>query len=444
MLKELHKKTGDFWWYSILIFTACRSGDIIQAFIGLWLVPRYVGQDELGVVLPLQQLCGLFAVPLSVLAVVFSKYVNTYATHGEYGKVKSFILDVLLTASFIFTVSIGLAYITIPHFYDRLRISSGSLTLLVLAAGLTGNISSLLNNALQGLKQFKTLTIVNMVAAPIRLITLIIAMPFRALSGYLLGQVTPSAVTSIIAAFAIHRKLHKIKPDISWRSDIPKILCYLWPVAIFTTFTALFGTISATVYRQRLPEIESSAYYLISRFAETAGYIGVSMMVILFPLAAEAHEKGEEDTSSMWRTIAVTLISTVILSSTFAVTGSFLFSLTEIWHSYLPYINLLPWTTLTIGMGTTINIVVSYEMACRRFGIPFFIIIFNLLITTILVSFTGWDFYRGILSDSLIAWIATHNLSNLTRLTWFNGISAAIQLIILFIVISYRTKSKKT
>ena len=78
MLKELHKKTGDFWWYSILIFTACRSGDIIQAFIGLWLVPRYVGQDELGVVLPLQQLCGLFAVPLSVLAVVFSKYVNTY------------------------------------------------------------------------------------------------------------------------------------------------------------------------------------------------------------------------------------------------------------------------------------------------------------------------------------------------------------------------------
>ena len=92
--------------------------------------------------------------------------------------------------------------------------------------------------------------------------------------------------------------------------------------------------------------------------------------------------------------------------------------------------------------GKTI-IVVSYEMACRRFGIPFFIIIFNLLITTILVSFTGWDFYRGILSDSLIAWIATHNLSNLTRLTWFNGISATIQLIILFIVISYRTKSKK-
>lgn len=421
-----------------MIFIACRSGDLIQAFIGLWLVPRYVGQDELGVVLPLQQLCGLFAVPLSVLAIVFSKYVNTYATHGEYGKMKSFIYDVLLTASVIFVLCIGLAYIIVPHFYDRLRISSGSLTLLVLAAGLTGNISSLLNNALQGLKKFKALTIINMVSAPIRLITLIVAMPFRALSGYLLGQATPPAATSIIAAFSIHRELHGIIPDTSWRKDIPKILRYLWPVAVFTAFTALFGAISTTVYRQRLPEIESSAYYLISRFAETAGYIGVSMMVILFPLAAEAHEKGKEDTSSMWRTVAVTFITTVILSCAFAIAGSFLFNLTEIWNCYLPYANLLPWTTLTIGTGTIINIMVSYEMACRRFSIPFFIIIFNLLITTILVSFTGWEFYRGILPDPMVDWMATHNLSNLTRLTWFNAISATIQIILLFTIIHCR------
>ena len=438
MLKGLHKKTGDFWWYSILIFTACRSGDIIQAFIGLWLVPRYVGQDELGVVLPLQQLCGLFAVPLSVLAVVFSKYVNTYATHGEYGKVKSFIFDVLLTASFIFTVSIGLAYITIPHFYDRLRISSGSLTLLVLAAGLTGNISLLLNNALQGLKKFKILTIVNIVAAPIRLITLVLAMPFRALSGYILGQATPSAATSLIAAFAIHYGLRGITPDTSWRKDIPKILRYLWPVAIFTALTTLFGTISATVYRQRLPEIESSAYYLISRFAETAGYIGISTMVILFPLAAEAHEKGKEDPSPMWRTITITLITSVILACAFTFFAPLLFSLTEIWHTFLPYAHLLSWTTLIIGMGTSINIVISYEMACRRFGIPFFIVIFNLLITAVLVSFTGWDFYRGILPDSMIDWMATHNLSSLNRLTWFNGISATIQIIILLAIMHIR------
>ena len=107
LLDRLHSKLGDLWWYSLMIFVACRSGDVIQAFIGLWLVPKYVGTEELGAVLPLQQLSGLFAVPLAILATVFAKYVNTYATRGEYGKVKSFIRDVLLAACGVFLVCIN-------------------------------------------------------------------------------------------------------------------------------------------------------------------------------------------------------------------------------------------------------------------------------------------------------------------------------------------------
>ena len=182
-----------------MIFVACRSGDVIQAFIGLWLVPRYIGPDELGAVLPLQQLSSLFAVPLAILAIVFSKFVNTYATRGEYGKVKCFIRDILVSASLVFMICIAVAYIAIPHFYERLRIASGSLTVLILVAGFAGNISQLLTNALQGLKHFKTLTVVNLISAPIRLVTLLIAMPFLPLSVYILGQATPPTSNSIIA-----------------------------------------------------------------------------------------------------------------------------------------------------------------------------------------------------------------------------------------------------
>ena len=37
ILSRLQIRLGDFWWYSLLIFVACRTGDAIQAFIGLWL-----------------------------------------------------------------------------------------------------------------------------------------------------------------------------------------------------------------------------------------------------------------------------------------------------------------------------------------------------------------------------------------------------------------------
>ena len=414
-----------------MIFLACRSGDAIQAFIGLWLVPKYIGPTELGAVLPIQQLCGLFSVPLAIFAIGFAKYTNAYAIHGEYGKVKSFIHDVLVATFLVFLVCIVAAYLIIPHFYNRLRIATGSLTLLILAAGFTGNISTLFNNALQGLKRFKTLTIINLIGAPIRLATLLVAMPFRALSGYVLGQVTPPVSTSFIAAYSIHRELRDVPIDKSWRRDIPNMLCYLGPVAVYTIFNTLFGTISATVYRQRLPEVESAAYYLISRFAEIAGYVGLSMMVVLFPLASESHEQGKEDSSALKRTLIATGVTTGLLSAFFAMTGSFIFSLTDEWRIFLPYIHLLPWTTLITGAATAIVTIASYEMACRRVGAIFFITGFNFLTTIILLSFTGWNFYRGFLPDNIIDWIATHNLIDLTRLTWFSGVSAMVQIAIL-------------
>ena len=446
MFKKIHAKVGDLWWYSAMIFIACRSGDVIQAFIGLWLVPKYVGVEELGAVIPLQQLSSLFAVPIAILSIVFSKFINTYATHKEFGKVKCFIRDALFATALVFLICIAGAYLIIPHFYERLRITSGTLTILILLAGFTANISQLFTNALQGLKRFNTLAVVNLISAPIRLLTLFIAMPFRALSGYILGQATPPATTSIVAAIAIHKQLQHTPVDSSWRHDIPTILHYLWPVATYTIFSTLFGTISATIYRQRLPEIESAAYYLMSRFAEIAGYVRLTMMVVLFPMASEAHEKGEENISALKRTITATGVISILLAVFFGAFGRNVFSLVDTWKVYLPYTNLLPWTTLITGSGTVIGAILSYEMACKRFAAPFFIIVFNFIITVILISFTGWEFYRGLIPDCLVDWMSRHNLADLKSLTWFNSISAILQVTILqcFFINTQQTKSKTT
>ena len=42
LISTLHEKLGDLWWYTILLFIAQRMGDVINMFIGLWLVPKYV------------------------------------------------------------------------------------------------------------------------------------------------------------------------------------------------------------------------------------------------------------------------------------------------------------------------------------------------------------------------------------------------------------------
>ena len=434
MLAKLHSKIGDLWWYSAIIFVACRSGDVIQAFIGLWLVPKYVGQEQLGAVLPLQQLCGLFAVPLAILATVFAKYVNVYMTRGEIGKVKSFIHDILIASAILFIVCIAFAWIVAPHFYSRLNVASGSLTILILAAGFTGNISQLFNSALQGMKKFKTTFVVTVISAPIRLATLLVAMPFRALSGYILGQATPPASSSVVAAYSIHHELANVKPDTSWRRDIPEILRYFWPIAVCNAFGAVFASVIATVYRQRLPEIESAAYYLISRFAEIASYVGASMMFVLVPLAAEAHEKGKEDITFLRHSILGTVAATLALAVLFALVGKSIFALAETWTAYHPYVHLLPWMTLIVGSSVIQCSVINYEIACRRFGAAFFGLGSSFVVTASAVSLTGYNFYQGILPDNFIQCMATCNLLSLDRLTWFIFATSILQSVVMLLI----------
>ena len=402
MLEKLHAKVGDFWWYSAMIFLACRLGDGIQAFIGLWLVPKYVGTQELGAVIPLQSLAGFLTTPLAIIAVVFSKYVNVYATRGEYGKVRSFIRDVFGATALLFFICLVGAYLVMPFFYERLRVASGSLTFLILLCGLMGNVGTIVTSAQQGLKRFKTMSIMNILSAPIRLVTLLIAMPIRALSVYILGQTTPTATTSALSILDIHKALKGYTPDTSWRRDLPAIWKYLWPYAICTIFGSFAGIMVATVYRQRLPEVESAAYYMLTRFSDIAAFVAATINIILFPLASEAHEKGKDDSSLMTRSILATIGGSIVLALIFWFAAQPVFSLTETWRTYLPYASLLPILTISTGIGLSSGIISNYEFACNRIGATILNVVLNFAWAGILVSFTGADFFIGILPESII------------------------------------------
>ena len=419
LFNQLHQRIGDLWWYSLMIFVACRAGDAIQAFIGLWLVPKYVGPGELGAVLPLQQLSGLFAVPLAVLATVFAKYVNVYATRGEYGKVKCLVRDVLAASAALFAVSIAAAYLTVPFFYERLRVVSGSLTVLVLAAGFATNIASIFTAALQGLKMFKTITVQNLIGAPIRLVTLLVAVPFRALSGYMLGQATPPAACSLLAFGSLRRRLAPHPYDTSWRKDLPEIGRYLVPVAAYTALGTLTGTAVATVVRQRLPEVESAAFYMLSRFSELAGYIALSMSTVLFPLASEAHEKGRSAFHLLVKTLMLTVAATLGILVVFHFAAPPAFARIAAWRAYAPYLPLLPWLTVFSCFGSTLAAFIAYATACRHFKTLNVTYALSCLACALLVCLSGHEFFRGILPDTALAWMASLHMRSLKTLTLF-------------------------
>jgi len=429
-LDSFHARVGDLWWYSLMIFVACRSGDVIQAFIGLWLVPKYVGTVELGAVMPLQNLSGFFAMPLAVLAAVFAKFVNIYAAQNELRKVKSLIQWTISIGCTLFLACSFGAFLLLPFFYERLRIAPGLLSFLILFAGAVGCLSSLFTNALQGLKSFTVLSVTNVISAPLRLITLLIAMPFRPLSGYVLGQTTPSLCSSLIAFSHLRRKFASVIPDSSWRSDLGKMLRYALPMAVWTVGCSIYATFQATIIRQRLPEVESAAFYMFSKFAELAGCLSLSLFVVLFPLASESHETGDENRRILHQSTLGTLIFSLLLTIFLGVCGKHAFGYVAEWRQYLPLVTLLVPFALSTGFSYATATYVTYEMACNRF-LPIWIVIpMNLAWLGILASLMGIDYYVQMLPANVIETVKGWHMARLDMIAWLGLAYSILQFLL--------------
>jgi hypothetical protein len=141
LFAKLRRKLGDFWFHSLMLFLAFRLTDAVNFLIGVWVVPSYIGVSELGAVMPLATFASLLAVPAGVFATTFLKEVNVLATRSEYGKIKTLIRGVFAGAAVVMVLALVLCQFVMPLFLERLRISGGSLGLLILAASFAGSIS---------------------------------------------------------------------------------------------------------------------------------------------------------------------------------------------------------------------------------------------------------------------------------------------------------------
>ena len=113
---------GDFWWYSLILFCACRAADLLNAFVGLWLVPKYVDPSELGAVTPLGNFAGLLALPVAVFANTFRNEVSRLSINQEFGKLKTLMRSVFIAAGVFLFVAIIVARFTLPMVLERIRI----------------------------------------------------------------------------------------------------------------------------------------------------------------------------------------------------------------------------------------------------------------------------------------------------------------------------------
>lgn len=442
MLQRLHLRMGDFWWYSLMLFIACRAADLMNAFVGLWLVPKYVATSELGAVMPLVNFANFLAIPAAVFANMFRNEVSRLSIGREFGRLKTLMRGVFVATALFLFFAIIVSRLLLPMFLERIRIVEGSLGLLIIVASFVGAVAPVYANAMQSLKKFRSYSLMNVLGAPVRLLTMMVAMPFRAISGYFVGQ-TATPVFNIVAAVFCLRKELSVPAEPYWNNEVLARFTRLFLIfAAISVSGSVSSLVEAMVLRQRLPDLDSAGYYMATRFSDIATFLNNTLCFTIFPFAAELSAKGRDTRPIVLKASLATLAFCVAVAAPFFFIGRPILSMLPHGEEYAAYWWAIPWQIGITSLACVTGIYTTAEISAERFGYLKWFMPINFANAALLLFVTGYGYFTEWLPTGLTRFLSLHNIASLDAMLWWLTASAALRFICCAISLSRKRQKQ--
>ena len=410
-----------------MLFFAARAADCLNVFVGLWLVPKYVEPSELGAVMPLTSFANFLAIPIAVFASTFRNELSSLAVNRKFGQMKTLMRGVFVATAIFLFLAIVICRFVLPAYLERIRIAEGSLGIVILISSFVATISPVYTNALQSLKKFKANSLINLIGAPVRLIAMILLMPFRALTGYFAGQTAPSAF-SIVAAVVALRKELSVPAEPYWNRDIVKRFGKLF--LIFGVSAIIYGIQNLTentILRQRLPELDSAAYYLVTRFSDIANFLGGALIFTIFPYTADLAAKGKDTRPLVCKASLAVIVTNALLAGFFCLFGKDILAFLPHGEKYISFWWAIPWmigiTTITIPF----TLYTTGEISAFRFGFMKWSIPLSFIYSALLLLITGHGYFVDYIPNSWTTFLYAHNITSLSMMFWWMTGFAALK-----------------
>ena len=422
LLDRLHARLGDFWWYSLMLFCAMRAADALNVFVGLWLVPKYVEPAELGAVMPLTQFANFLAIPIAVFASTFRNELTSLAVKGKFGQMKTLMRGVFIATAIFLFLAIVICRFVLPAYLERIRVAEGSLGIVILVSSFFGTVSPIYSNALQSLKKFKANSLISLIGAPVRLLTMLVTMPLRALTGYFVGQTAPSAFGIVGSVIALRKEL-SVPAEPYWNREIVRrFATVFFLLGVWSVAGGFANLVETTVLRQRLPEIDSAAYYMVTRFSDIAGFLATALAFTIFPYAADLAAKGKDRRPMVIKTSLVIIGSNALLAAFFWIFGERILLLLPHGETYAPYWWAIPWMVVIPTLMWLSSIYTTSELAAFKYGFLKWMVPVILIYPAALLFVTGHGYFDPYLPASWVAFLNAHNICSLkTMLIWMTG-----------------------
>ncbi len=411
------------------MFGVSRVGDVINLYIAMFLVPDYISEADLGIVLPLIYMVPFLALPLNILLRGALKYINIFDTKGESGKIKLMLYHLFGAGVLVSSILAAGTLIGGDFVKMRLRFESPLIIPFVVVIAAVTCWVPLFMMACQALKRFNRIILTRVVGPVARLLVILLLLEKFRIVGYLGGMLAMNIAIMILLASGIRRYFSRDVVCQSYRRELPAIGRYLIPVSIMMGATALQQLVEPWVIRQRLPDSASAGYYIVAVFGNIPLWVAPAMTPFLFPLVSERHERGLSTRRLHLQSLGAVLFIGLSLTILMLFGGAFLLSLRESWQRYADYAPYM-WrqamiATLTVFLGVHL----LHETACRRFHFLAYYVPLIAGEAVLLYVLMGWDGMQGIVPmvwwNTIDGWVR-HDLGFIMSIMLFSRIMATL------------------
>lgn len=391
-----------FWKGLLLVFLAARIPDAVQLLIGLWLVPKYVPVADIGAVLPMTQGAVTISLPLAIVMIPFSRWLTIYLTRGEHGRVRTLLRFGLPGSVALVLLMAVLTWLFVPGLIRSVGVSERGCAPVLFAAAVLAAVAPVFGNALQGLKRFGTAAVSGVSAAAVRFGATVLLMPLRTIIGYVGGMAAGHLVQVVVAGFGLKRASGSSVPAEPLE---PGAFCrmfrYTVPLAFVTLTFTVAGMVQFLLIRRNLPEVESAAYFIVSRFGEIACWPGWTLTFLVFPLVAEAQERGENHVRLQVKALGLSVLLGWLVALAFVPFAVPMLSSVALWRDYAPYAWCIPLCAFRETFCATLGVFMGCEQARGDFRY------LGYIIPCVILECVGIPFIHGIVP--LLWWLTANS-----------------------------------
>lgn len=426
LITSLRNRMGELWWYTLLCFIVCRLGEIVNLYIGVFLVPKVLPAEELGAVTPLMSIGTFVGLPIAILLLPVGKFLNVFAARKEYGKVKALLLDSLYINLFFAVIVLIWLIFTGDALLLRMHVADRRILIPVAGFAIFSCLDPIISSAQKALKCFKSTLVAGFVSPYIRLICMFLLLAPLGAFGYLSAQLLCSLWAIGCALIALYLYLRKCGGRQSYREDIRDMIAYSMPLLAITIASRITGPVETFVIRHRLPESVSAGYYFSTMFGMIPGYATAALVVYFWPIVSDKFEKGESTEKLLAQSMFFNLVIGGLALLAVSLVVPYVFRLPGPWRGYEEYSRYVWQAGLITLLKSVQAIYTSHQSACRRFVYVRYMVPLMFLEAAVLYGLPAWQVAAPYVPHALLTFVDSHWSNTLqcflTSIIFFNAL----------------------